>query len=201
PYPWHHHHHHHHDTVVIERDGGGGGESVAEQTGPVRKVDRSRSFAVGVRGGSYMGGYNFGGGGFGDAGLGVAARYRPVEAVGLELSWMHHDQTWDDGSERVYQPLQASVQLFGMPWTKVNPYVLAGVTVTGREVQDNVGFTTITQSSTLWGPHAGLGIEFGVGQKASVNFDARYTGYLNKPEDDITIPGALQGNMGLNFYF
>ncbi|MDP2316408.1 MAG: outer membrane beta-barrel protein, partial [Pseudomonadota bacterium] len=196
PSPWHHRHH----TVVIERDGGDGGRDRVEDA-PERKVERARTFAVGIRGGSYMGGYNVNGGGFGDAGLGVAARYRPVEAVGLEVSWMHHDQTWEDGSERVYQPLQASVQLFGMPWTKVNPYVLAGVTITGRDVKDNLGFTTVSQDSTLWGPHAGVGLELGVGKKASVNFDVRYTGYLNKPADDLTVPGAVQADMGLNFYF
>jgi hypothetical protein len=200
PYPWHHHHHHH--TVVVEGGGSGGeGPSREEASEPVRKVDRTRTFAIGVRGGSYLGGYDFAGGGFGDAGLGVAARYRPVEALGLEVSWMHHDQTWDDATERVYQPLQASVQVFGLPWTKVNPYVLAGVTVTGRKIEDNLGFTTVTESSTLWGPHGGLGLELGLGQKASINFDARYTGYLNKPPGDLTVPGALQGNMGVNFYF
>ncbi|MES2644156.1 MAG: hypothetical protein V4850_32020 [Myxococcota bacterium] len=196
PSPWHHRH-----AVAIERDGGGRGGEREVSEAPVRKVERARTFAVGIRGGSYMGGYNVGGGGFGDAGLGIAARYRPVESVGLEVSWMHHDQTWDDGSERVYQPLQASVQLFGMPWTKVNPYVLAGVTITGRSVQDNLGFTTVSEDSTLWGPHAGLGLELGLGKKASVNFDVRYAGYLNKPENDLTVPGAVQGNMGLNFYF
>ncbi|MDP2306301.1 MAG: outer membrane beta-barrel protein [Pseudomonadota bacterium] len=179
-----------------------GGERGSASEAPVRKVERARTFAVGIRGGSYMGGYSQGGSNaFGDAGLGIAARYRPVEAVGLEVSWMHHDQTWEDGSERVYQPLQASVQLFGMPWTKVNPYVLAGVTITGRDVQDNLGFTTVSQDSTLWGPHGGVGLELGVGKKASINFDVRYTGYLNKPANDLTVPGAVQGNMGLNFYF
>ncbi len=185
-------------------NGGGGGQSdgagSAERV-PERKVDRARTFAVGVRGGSYLGGYSADGGGFGDAGLGVAARYRLTEAVGLEVSWMHHNQTWDEGSERVYQPIQGSVQLFGMPWTKVNPYLLAGVTVAGRQVHDNLGFTQVDEAGTLVGPHGGLGIEFGIGKKASINFDARYTGYLNKPAGDLTIPGALQANMGLNFYF
>jgi outer membrane protein W len=88
-----------------------------------------------------------------------------------------------------------------MPWTKVNPYVLAGVTVTDRDVNDDIGGTRVTEAGALWGPHAGLGIEFGVGKKASVNFDVRYAGYLNKPVDDATRPGAFQGNMGLNFYF
>jgi hypothetical protein len=201
PYPWYRGPAH---VVVVNGDGGGGdggGRTEAVARGPKRSVDRAGSIAVGVRGGSYLGGYDVGGGAFGDAGLGLALRYRPIEPLGLELSWMHHSQTWSEGSERVYQPIQASVQLFAAPWTKVNPYALAGVTVTPREVDDQLSSTKVTEASVLVGPHGGLGIEFGLGKKASINFDARYTGYLNKPVDDLTIPGAFQANMGLNFYF
>jgi outer membrane protein W len=156
---------------------------------------------MGVRGGSYMGGYDGGGAGFGDAGLGIAARYRPVESVGLELSWMHHDQTWAEGTERVHEPVQASVQLFAMPWTKFNPYVLAGVTYTGRSVEDAVGRQVVEESGALWGPHGGLGLELGVGKQASVNVDVRWTGYLNAAPEDLTRAGAAQANLGVNFYF
>jgi hypothetical protein len=198
PYPWYHHDH---VVYVHDGDGGGGGGQPAEERAPERKVDRARTFAVGLRGGSYLGGYEEGGGGFGDAGLGLAVRYRPVEAVGLEVSWMHHDQTWDEGTERAYQPLQASVQLFAAPWTKVNPYVLAGVTLTTRQVHDDIGFTQVDQSGFLLGPHVGIGLELGLGKKVSINGDVRYTGYLNKPQGDLTFPGAAQANLGLNFYF
>lgn len=194
PAPWYHHDH----VVVVDGDGAGPREEAQEA--PERKVDRSRTFALGVRGGSYMGGYD-NGAVFGDAGLGLAARYRPTEALGLELSWQNHDQTWSSDTERTYQPLQASVELFAWPWTKVNPYVLAGVTVTGRDVADDVGGTTVTTNDALWGPHAGVGLELGVGKKASVNFDVRWVGYLNKDAADLTTPGAALGNMGVNFYF
>lgn len=188
-------------VVVDGRGGGGGGEGRSDEAAaPKRKVDRARTFAVGLRGGSYMSGYHTGDV-YGDAGMGLAVRYRPVEAVGFELDWQHHDATWDEGSERQFEPVQASVQLFGMPWTKVNPYALVGVTVTGREVNDQLGPVTVAQTSPLWGPHAGLGLELGLGEKASVNFDARWIGYLNKPEDDLSRAGAMTANMGLNFYF
>jgi len=119
-----------------------------------------------------------GGGGFGDAGLGVAARYARSRPWGSKCPWMHHDQTWDEGSERVYQPPPGlGAALRHALRTKVNPYVLAGVTVTGRHVEDRLGPTVVSEDSTLWGPHAGVGLELGVGRKASINFDVRYTGY------------------------
>ena len=151
-----------------------------------------------------MGGYDAGPG-FGDFGLGLAARYRAAEALGFEIAWQHHDQTWSPESERVNQPLSASVELFGFPWAKVNPYVLAGVTWTNRVYNDEYfdGFSTVyvCTEDALFGPHGGLGIELAVGKKASVNFEARAIGYVNKPVEDPTIPAALQGNMGFNFYF
>ncbi|MFZ5482573.1 MAG: outer membrane beta-barrel protein, partial [Myxococcota bacterium] len=200
PYPWYHH-----DRVVYVNGNGGGGSrggggEASEARAPKRAVDRARTFAIGVRGGSYLGGYETGDA-YGDAGLGIAARYRPVEAVGLELAWEYHDETWSQDTERINQPLQASVQLFAAPWSRVNPYVLAGVTINQRNVQDTVGPFFVDQDQALWGPHGGLGLEVNVGKKVSVNGDVRYVGYLNVPDEDLTRPGAFQANLGLNFYF
>jgi opacity protein-like surface antigen len=164
-------------------------------------VDRTRSWALGLRGGSYLSGYD-NGAGYGDAGIGLALRYRPVEAIGFELQWEHHDQTFNAASERMQSPLSASVELFGMPWSRFNPYALAGVTINNRNIQDEIGpFTTVDTAQTIWGPHGGLGVELGVGERASVNFDLRGIGYLNVPPGDPSTPGAVQANMGVNFYF
>lgn len=188
-----------HRVVVVD----GSGKRVADGE-PTRAVDRNQSFAVGLRGGSYMSGYEDGGG-YGDLGLGLAVRYRPVEAVGLELSWMHHSDTWDDQAERATDPLSASVQLFAFPWTRVSPYVFTGITVAPRDADDTYfnGLETVhyQANDALAGPHLGLGIEFAVGKSASIGFDGKYVGFIDRQEGDRAYPGAFQGSMGLNMYF
>lgn len=180
---------------VYARTEGGGAPA------PERKVNHEGQFALGVRGATYISGYT-NGANYGDFGLGIAARYRPVEALGLELQWNYHDDTWAEGTERIQQPLSASVQLFAAPWTMVNPYALAGLTLTNRNIQDDTGNRAeVTSEASFWGPHAGLGLELGLSDKTSLNVDGRWIGYLNRPEGDAAYPGAFQGNLGVNFYF
>lgn len=167
---------------------------------PKRKVDHEGRFSLGIRGGSYLGGYH-GGASYGDAGLGLAARYRIIEPLGLEVSWQYHSQTWESGTERIQQPIMTSMQLFAFPWSRVNPYFLAGVTVTPRSIDDNLSYATEQTDHTLWGPHAGLGLELNLTKDVSLNFDARYAGYVNKEQDDLSVPAAFQANLGANFYF
>jgi len=171
---------------------------------PVRQVDRTRQFAVGLRGGRYMSGYQQGPS-FGDFGMGIAARYRAAEALGFEVSWAHHDQTWSEDTERWSQPLAASAQLFAFPWTKVNPYLSGGLTWTSRCYNDAIykgpNQTTVEAEDTLFGPHLGLGLELGVGDNASINLEGRGMAYLNKSADDQSAPSALQGTAGFNLYF
>src|SRR5262249_25077738 len=71
-----------------------------------RKVNHEGQWAIGVRAGAYSSGYT-NGASFGDAGLGLAARYRVVDPLGLELQWTYHDQTWAQGTERIDAPLSA----------------------------------------------------------------------------------------------
>ena len=153
-----------------------------------------------------MSGYA-GGGGYGDMGLGLAAEFRPVEAVGLELAWMHHSETWDDNSERTNDPLQASVNLYAFPWTRVSPYFSAGLTWNGRQISDEyfngrtLEYQVVDTSDTLFGPHAGVGVEFAIGDSAALNFEAQYIGYIDVDDTDASAPSATQGTMGMNFYF
>jgi len=178
--------------------GGGGGGRSAE---PKRSVNREGKFSLGVSGGSYLSGFHDGTG-YGDAGLGLNVAYRPIEALAFQLSWTYHDASWTEGSARVQQPLQLSAQLFAFPWSRVSPYVLAGVTTTDRNLdQPFPAGPDLETDQPLWGPHAGVGIEFAIGKSVALDFDARFIGYVNKPVEDPSDAGAIQANMGLNFYF
>ncbi|MCB9779681.1 MAG: hypothetical protein H6742_14040 [Alphaproteobacteria bacterium] len=189
-----------HRVVVVDNSG----QRVKGATKPQRAVDRNNSFSVGLRSGSYMSGYQ-NGGSYGDLGMGVALRYRPHEAVALEMAWLHHSDSWDEHAERAQDPLSASVELFAFPWTRVSPYALLGVTMTPRAADDSyanrAGPQEYQANDALFGPHAGLGIEFAIGKKMSLNFDGRYIGYVDVQPEDVAVPAAFQGNMGLNFHF
>jgi opacity protein-like surface antigen len=188
-----------HKVVVVNQGG-----NAARGPEPTRALDRSNSFGVGLSAGSYNSGYK-GGGEFGDMGIGLSATYRPVEAVGFEIAWTHYDQSWDENTDRVHEAVQASVNLYAFPWTRVSPYVTLGVTQTGRDVQDTWfdGLTeqTTTSEQTVFGPHAGLGVEFAMGSAAALDLEARYISYLDVEEGDPSASSAVQGTMGLKFYF
>ncbi len=190
-------------VVVVDGDGGGNGGdgSRAGSKAPNRSMDRAGDFSIGVHSGSYLS--NFGPGeGYGDAGLGLSVRYRPAEALGFEAAWTYHDASWSADTARIQQPLQVSAQVFAFPWTRVSPYVLAGITMTDRNLDQPLAREPALQTeAALWGPHAGIGIEFAVGKNVGLDFDARFIGYMNKPADDPSSAGAVQGKMGLNFYF
>lgn len=211
PYRWYgpwragHPHHWYHGVFVygpsVAYSGDGGGGSRGPSNAPKREVSRDGEWSVGLRGASYLSGFQDGSS-YGDAGLGVAVRYRPIESLGFEAAWTYHDSAWSGEATRIQQPLQVSAQLFAFPWSRVSPYVLGGITMTDRNIAEPAVFgTTFETEQDLWGPHGGLGIEFGLGKSASLNFDARFIGYVNKPSDDPARTGALQANMGLNFYF
>ena len=192
PNPWHH---------GRVRSGHYSGTNVAPL--PSRSIDRNNVFSIGVKGGSFASGYDLGGE-FSDFGLGVNARFRPVEGLGFEISYSHHDDTFDGETERVTTVLSPSVQVFAAPWTRFSPYASLGVTWVDRDYSDtwSDGFdmhhTTSTDSS--FGPHVGAGIEVALGQHAAIDFEARAIGFLDAQEDG-TIPGAVQGTVGANWYF
>lgn len=194
-----------HRVVVVNRTISGA-KAGRHDTAPTRAVDRNGDIGFGLRAGTYATGYE-GGGGYSDLGLGLTARFRPVEAVGLELAYETHSQNFEDDSSRLNNPLQASVQLYAFPWTRVSPYATVGLTWNSREINDeyfdNVAYTyrTASTTETLFGPHAGLGLELALGDSAALNFEGRYISYLNLEEGDTSAPDAVQGTMGVNFYF
>jgi opacity protein-like surface antigen len=171
----------------------------------LRAVDRNGDLGIGITTGSYMSTYRGGEGSYGDFGLGLSLSYRPVEALGLEVAWSHHSESWESDSERESDPLSASAKLYAMPWTRVSPYLTLGVTATQREFDDTYsdGFRTQTATvdDTLVGPHVGLGIEFAVGKSAALDFEGRLIGYTNKDPADPAAPVAGQATGGLKFYF
>ena len=169
---------------------------------PDRAVDRNASFAIGLRGGSYLSDSSVGPL-YSDASLGLTARYRPVESFGLEAAVSHADQSWSDDSLRSQTLVQGSAMLFAAPWSRVSPYVLGGLTYNDRgtmvdyavdqEVSDD-------QVRDLFGLHAGAGLEIAIGPSVALDLEGRYVHYLNTSEDPAG-PGAIQGNVGLLFHF
>lgn len=163
---------------------------------PTRRVDRDGTMAIGLRSGALYSGYDDGYV-YGDLGLGGTLRFRPEESLGLEVALTHHDQTWDEGSDRHQTVGQASAILYAFPWSRVSPYVLGGLTYTARSVDDCDEPVT----NAVWGPHAGAGIELAIGEDVALDLEARYISYLNAPSDDPTLPGAVQTTAGLVFHF
>ena len=171
---------------------------------PTRAFDRSGSFAVGLKGGSYLSGYDDGGS-YGDMGMGLVARFRPVEAVGFEASWMRHAQSWEGVSERSNSPFSVSAQLFAFPWARLSPYASAGLTWNRQTLDDTYSNglqeLTVTSQQTRFGPHMGLGLELALGDRAALDLEARYLSDLQHDAEDPVRKGAMQASAGLVFHF
>ncbi len=194
-------HNHYHSRPAMAPNGQ---VKVKKSDLPQRFVDRDNSFAIGLKGGSMWSGY-FDANAYADAGVGINARYRPDEAIGLDVAIQHHDQTWSPNSERSQTMMSGSVELFAYPWTRVSPYVIGGLTYTSRDIEDEIFQTDrvnlIETGQPLIGPHAGLGVEFALGKTVALDLEARYTGYLNRKPTDASLPGALTTTAGLMFHF
>ena len=171
---------------------------------PRRSIDRTDKFSVGVQGGQYLSGYDLGAG-FADKGLGVSIGYRPVETVGLEVSYSYFDQTFDGDTERQTSTFQPGINLYAFPWTRVNPYLTVGGTMTRRAYDDTwndgSGEQSATVMGTAYGPHAGLGVEIALGDNVALDARGTYIGYMNVDGGDPSLPGAVQGTVGLDIYF
>jgi opacity protein-like surface antigen len=175
---------------------------------PARDVDHSNSLSIGLQTGSYLSGYA-NGASYGDLGFGVNARYRGNEALGVEVSYGYFSDSFTSSTERVTQPLSASVDLFAFPWTKVSPYLSGGVTWTARSYDDTIAMASPNQPAQTFqtrdlqfGPHIGLGLELSLGKKSSIDLEGRYTHFVTHEDGlDVSSPDNLQGIVGLNMYF
>ncbi len=165
---------------------------------PKRLVSRKNSLAIGVRGGSLVSGYRDGTI-YGDFGLGLLTRYRPTEALGLELAVDHHNESWGAATERAMTVGQASGVLYIVPWGRLSPYVLAGMTVAGRHVDDKVQLGEDAKA-VLFGPHGGAGLEIALGNFA-IDLDGRFIAFVNLGDDRMSQRGAFQANAALVAHF
>jgi opacity protein-like surface antigen len=164
-------------------------------------VNREGQVSVGLTGGSLVSGYESGSS-FGDMGLGLTGRYRVTPGFGVEASLSQHRGSEGD---RVTTPLSLGVQGFGFATGRVNPYVSAGVTFTGRDFDDTFcageDYSTFVTDDTLFGPYGGLGMELAVSQNATINLEGRLSTYMDMEQDDPTVPVSFGAKAGVNFYF
>jgi len=188
-------------TVHVSGGGGGGGNNQVSR--PDRSLDRTNQVSVGFRTGSYISGYDDGGS-FSDFGLGLQGSWRATESLALEMAYTYHDDSFDEFSERQTALIQPSVELHAFPWSRVSPYVSAGVTWAKRSYDDayfdGIQSRTAYVQETASGPHAGLGVELGFGDRAALDIEAQYIGFLNTGDDE-GANGGLQGTAGFNLYF
>lgn len=159
-------------------------------------MSRAGTVSLGLRGGSY---YALGGNAeSADVGVGIAGRMRAVEALGVEVAWTRHQDDWEGSAGSAANPLSLSGQLFTRPGRIVSPYLSAGYTWTSVRSDLSAGTT-----ERLRGPHGGLGLEVALGRAMGLGVEGRYTHYGTL--DDVSLggqrAGALQGNLGMNFYF
>jgi len=190
-------------TTVSVRGGGGGGGGGSQASSPDRSLDRTNQVSVGFRTGSYVSGYDDGTT-FSDFGLGIQGSWRATESLALEMAYTYHDDSFDEFTERQTALIQPSVELHAFPWSRFSPYVSAGLTWAKRSYDDTyfdgLQSRTAFVQETASGPHAGLGVELGFGDRAALDLEAQYIGFLNTG-DDMGANGGLQGTAGFNFYF
>ncbi|MBW2258561.1 MAG: hypothetical protein JRI25_28775 [Deltaproteobacteria bacterium] len=123
-----------------------------------------------------------------DPGLGLALEYRPVPALGVEAGLIRYVDILGAEHERA-----------------VRPYALAGLTWQGRNVHDayfdGEASGLYVNERAAWGPHAGIGVEFGLGRRWVIDLEGRVIGYLNHSGIDPSLPGALQTTLAVGHRF
>lgn len=193
-------------TVVVAQPAPPPPPPVVERAPRERGLHREGSLALGLGMGSLVGGYADGGGGYGDLGFGLSGRYRPTAGLGLQLDVGHHRDTYSLLSERDQTQVAGSVALFAFPKDRVQPYALAGLSWTGRDIHDVVAFSDgsvaeIHTGASRFGPHAGLGVEFAFGRSIALDIEGRVIGALNGLPDDPSLPAQGLGKVALQFHF
>lgn len=182
-----------HNVQVVKKNPVTGSSTCSKL--PSRDVDRRNSFAVGVKGGTLVEQEASMSELSGDTGYGIVARYRPLEAIGFEGSWMRHEDA--SSGALVRDPLSVSAQLFAFPWTRVSPYIGGGVTIDGP-----ASSASAPASGRRMAPHAGLGVELAIGRSLAIDIEGRYLSQMqNLSDDPLKDGGALQATAGLLFHF
>jgi len=188
-------------TKVVNRHQG---KDFSKQYHPKKQVDRTKKLSLGARGMSYHSGY-VDGGDYRDLGFGVAMGYRPIESVGVELSYSQFSQDFGESSDRLNIPLQAVGQVYLFPWTKVSPYLSAGYAWNQLEVDDyyrvNGEERRAIQEAFLTGPVFGAGVSFAISKSLGVSAEGRYLMFNNLDENDPARDNGLILTSGINLYF
>lgn len=165
------------------------GDTVRKYEAPKRKCDRRKSLSVGLRGGTL--GSQVEDFSQDDISWGGAVGYRLFDPIGLEVSYIKTGEEWTTGLKA---PAQISGNLYLFPWTGVSPYITGGISVAEQAGAKNQTDFELPDGYA-YGPHGGVGIEWGIGNHISLNAEGRYTKFKNV---DAT---HTQLSAGLNFYF
>ncbi len=165
------------------------GDTVRKYEAPKRKCDRRKSLSVGLRGGTL--GSQVEDFSQDDISWGGAVGYRLFDPIGLEVSYIKTGDEWTTGLKA---PAQVSGNLYLFPWTGVSPYITGGISIAEQAGAKNQTDFELPDGYA-YGPHGGVGIEWGIGNHISLNAEGRYTKFKNV---DAT---HTQLSAGLNFYF
>lgn len=123
-------------------------------------------------------------------------RYRLTGSLGVEASVGFRSETVDDGGgpllDVVDLPVMGTGQLFLLPRTRVQPFLLAGaglhvVKTTSKGRNTLVGGAT----KAVFAAHAGAGLDVRPSRRSAVHVEARWV-FLDLPElDDLASAGYL----------
>ncbi len=167
---------------------------------PKRAVDRDGSLAVGAAVGSVV--WATPTGSHADPGVSLLARYRPDEALGLQLGVGHYNGAWSTEEIRSQTQLNGQLALFAFPWSKVSPYALAGATYNVRNVQSELLAGDLDQSSYSGGQvglHGGVGLELSLSDALALDLQGKYIGWMGRELGEA--PGSVLFDAGLTFHF
>ena len=165
------------------------GDTVRKYEAPKREYDRRKSLSVGVRGGTL--GSQVEDFSQDDISWGGAVGYRLFDPIGIEISYLKTGDEWTTGLK---SPVQVSGNLYLFPWTGVSPYLTGGISIAEQAGAKNQTDFDLPDGYA-YGPHGGIGVEWGIGNHISLNAEGRYTKFKNV---DAT---HTQLAAGLNFYF
>jgi hypothetical protein len=166
---------------------------------PTRELDRAGSLALGAGVGGLL---STDACGCTSPGLQLLGRYRPVEALGLQVGVGHYNGVFSTEEVRSQTQVGGQARLFAFPWSHVSPYALLGGVYNVRNVQSELlaGDTSAeTYRSGQWGVDGGVGVEFALGEALALDLEGRYLGWMNRAEGEA--PGAFLANAGLVFHF
>ena len=108
--------------------------------------------------------------------------------------WTHYQSDWEAASEATVNPLQASAQFFLAPDSRMTPYLSVGYPGWASPPRPR-GSRPGWLDPRRRGPRANLG------EHAALGADLRFIHIPEALPEAAAIPGALQANAGLNFYF